>query len=131
MSLKDVAEAVVASRYKAEVGRTKFRNVKVEIDGHRFDSKREGARYRELKLMEKAGMIRNLKLQVPFPIIVNEELICKYIADFVYDEEIEWAAGKSWQPIVEDVKGGPLLPQFVLKRKLMKAVRGIDIRITR
>lgn len=130
MSLKDIAEAVVASRYKAEVKRTKFHNVKVEIDGHRFDSKREGARYRELKLMEKAGMIRNLRLQVPFPLMVNQELVCKYVADFTYDEEIEWAAGKSWQPIVEDVKGMKTAI-YQIKKKLLRAIYGTTIRETR
>ena len=130
MTLKDVAEAVVANRYKAEVKRTKFRNVKVEIDGIRFDSKREGARYRELKLMEKAGMIRNLKLQVVFPIIINEQLVCKYIADFTYEEEVEFGGGKSWQTIVEDVKGMKTAV-YQVKKKLMRIVRGITIRETR
>jgi Protein of unknown function (DUF1064) len=130
VSLKDVAEFVVANRYKSEVAKTKFRNVKVEIDGIRFDSKREGARYRELKLMEKAGMIRNLKLQVVFPIIINEQLVCKYIADFTFEEEVEFGGGKSWQTIVEDVKGMKTAV-YQVKKRLMKAVRGITIRETR
>jgi hypothetical protein len=130
MSLKAIAEAVVASRYKAQVAKTKFHNVKVEVDGIKFHSKAEAHRYTELKLMEKAGMIRNLKLQVPFPIIVNEDLICKYIADFTYEEEIEWAAGKSWQTIVEDVKGMKTAI-YQLKKRLVKACLGINIRETR
>lgn len=130
MSLKDVAEAAIANRFKEEVKRTKFNNVKVEVDGIRFDSKREAARYRELKFMEKAGLIRNLKLQVPFPIIVNEQLICKYIADFVYLEKEEFGSGESWQTIVEDVKGMKTAV-YQIKKKLLRAVRGITIRETR
>lgn len=130
MSLKDVAEAAVANRFKEEVKRTKFHNVKVEVDGIRFDSKREAARYRELKLMEKAGLIRNLKLQVPFPIIVNEQLICKYIADFVFEEKQQFGAGESWQTIVEDVKGMKTAV-YQIKKRLVKACLGIHIRETR
>lgn len=41
----------------------KFRNQPVEIDGHRFDSKKEANRYCELKLLQKAGEISHLELQ--------------------------------------------------------------------
>jgi hypothetical protein len=130
VSLKAIAEAVIAGRYKAEVGKTKFRNVRVEVDGIKFHSKAEAHRYTELKLMEKAGLIRNLKLQVPFPIVINEIKVCTYISDFTYDEEVEWVAGKSWQQIVEDVKGMKTAT-YQLKKRLMKAVLGITIRETR
>jgi hypothetical protein len=128
--LKQVGEAYATSKFKDEVKRTKFNNVKVEIDGIRFDSKFEAHRYTELKLMEKAGMIRDLKLQVRFPIIINEEKVCTYIADFVYQEEIEWAAGRSWQQVVEDAKG-MRTPVYNLKKRLMRAVLGITIKETR
>lgn len=129
MSLKDVAEAAVASRYKAEVERTKFRAVKTTVDGVTFDSKFEAHRYGELKLLEKAGLIRNLNTQVPFSIVVNAQLICKYVADFTYQEREEFGAGESWQLIVEDAKG-VRTPVYRLKAKLMKAVLGITIKET-
>lgn len=44
----------------------KYKNTKIEIDGVTFDSKREANRYGELKLQEKAGLIRDLKLQPKF-----------------------------------------------------------------
>lgn len=87
----------------------KYNAKKVEIDGHKFDSKREGARYLELKLLEKAGKISDLKLHPKFPIILNEVKICNYIADFQYTER-----GLN---IVEDIKGWPT-PVFRLKAKL-------------
>ena len=103
-------------------GRPKYRNIKTTIDGITFDSKRESIRYCELKLLAKAKKIQNLRLQVPYVIRVNGEKICKYIADFVYVED--------GQEIVEDVKG-MRTREYVLKRKLMKAVFGIDIRETK
>jgi len=43
----------------------KYRAESVVIDGIRFDSKKEGARYAQLSLLQKAGSIRDLELQVP------------------------------------------------------------------
>lgn len=36
----------------------KYRNKKVIVDEKEFDSKREGNRYKELKLLERAGEIK-------------------------------------------------------------------------
>lgn len=44
----------------------KYGNIKTVIDGIKFDSKRESERYLELKLLEKAGEISDLKLQPRF-----------------------------------------------------------------
>lgn len=74
--------------------RNKYYAKKVTQDGHTFDSKHEAERYSELKLLERAGQIENLQLQVPFvllPIQKGEdgktlELGVRYIADFVYTE---------------------------------------------
>jgi hypothetical protein len=130
MSLKDVAEAAVSNRFKQEVAKTKFHSVRVEIDGIKFASKAEGHRYSELKLMERAGLIRHLRLQVPHPLVVNEVKICTYIADFCYMEKVPFASGESWQPVVEDVKGMKT-PVYSLKKKLLKAILGITIRESR
>lgn len=103
-------------------GRPKYRNVKTKVDGITFDSKRESVRYCELKLLAKTRKITDLRLQVPYVIRVNGEKICKYIADFVYNED--------GNEIVEDVKG-VRTREYILKRKLMKAVYGIEIRETK
>ena len=52
------------------------------LDGIRFDSKREMQRYSELKLLLRAGVIRELELQPEFPCKVNGTLVCRYYADF-------------------------------------------------
>lgn len=99
--------------------KSKYRAKKTTLDGIKFDSKKEADRYWELKILQKQNKIRNLKLQVPYLIAVNNQNICKYIADFVYDD----SQGNS---IVEDVKG-VATPAYKLKKKLMKAVYGINI----
>lgn len=46
--------------------KSKYGAVKTEVDGIMFDSKREAKRYQELRLLEQAWEITNLRLQVPF-----------------------------------------------------------------
>ena len=81
----------------------KYRNKKVTIDGITFDSKKEGNRYLELKLLEKAGLIYYLRLHPSFQICHAVDWNGKklqaryYIADFGYTENGEM--------IIEDVKG--------------------------
>ena len=63
---------------------SKYKSIKVVVDGITFDSKREAKRYGELKLMEQAGLIELLETQPVYRLEVNGKLICKYIADFEY-----------------------------------------------
>ena len=97
----------------------KFGNVRVESDGRKFDSKAEAARYRVLNDMQRVGIISGLRMQVPYPLHVNGQLITTYVADFVYCENDD-------RVIVEDVKGFRTR-EFIIKRTLMKAVHGIDV----
>ena len=103
---------------------TKYNNKKVTVDGHKFDSQKEAYRYQSLKIMEKNGLISDLKLQVSFElapsVIINgrKKPAMKYKADFVYMHK--------GQSIVEDVKG-VLTAVYKIKRHLMKSVHGIDI----
>ena len=73
--------------------------------------------------MERGGIVTDLELQVKYDIVINDIKICKYIADFVYKEE---SPDGEIKEIVEDAKGFET-PEFKLKKKLMKAVHGIDI----
>lgn len=98
--------------------RAKYLNKKTVVDGIKFDSKREATRYSVLKIMQAAGIISDLRLQVPYVINVNGLKICKYVADFVYIDK--------GREVVEDVKGMKT-PTYNLKKKLMKAVHGIEI----
>jgi hypothetical protein len=122
--LKDVAEAYVAKGFRADVAKaSKMRNVKTVVDGITFDSKWEAHRYTELKLMQVAGQIVRLQWQRPFALVVNEMLICQYVADFAYEP----VRGNTTGPrVVEDAKGFRTR-EYAIKKKLMKACLGIEI----
>ena len=124
----------------------KYNNKKVMVDGIKFDSKKEAERYKELKMLERAGHITGLQRQVKYALVPAQyepsdeiytkgkekgkpkkgkliERECAYYADFVYTEN-----GKT---VVEDVKGyrdGQAYNLFTIKRKLMLYVHNIKIK---
>lgn len=107
----------------------KYRNKKITIDGITFDSIKEGKRYQELKLLERANEITELKLQVPFILLENYVLNgkkhqgIKYIADFVYIDI------RTRKYVVEDVKSPATKTQvYKLKKKLFEQKYEIEIR---
>jgi Protein of unknown function (DUF1064) len=107
----------------AEIGkkRGKYNNKKTEVNGIKFDSQKEAARYQDLKIQEFANVISDLRLQVKYDLVVNGVKVAAYVADFVYFKDgIEK---------IEDVKSDMTrkLPVYRLKKKLMKAIYGIEI----
>ena len=112
----------------------KYGAVRTEVDGFVFASRAEARRYGELKLMEQAGEISELALQVTYSLDVNGVHVCDYVADFVYRPTpphprplpIGKSADGEGRVVVEDVKG-KRTKEYVLKKKLMLAVHGIEI----
>lgn len=100
----------------------KYKAQPTTVDGIKFASKREAERYGELKLLERAGEITNLVSHPRFALVVNGFHICWYTADAGYTE-----AGK---PVIEDVKSPATAKRadYVLRKKLMAAIHGIEIR---
>ena len=84
---------------------SKYHNKKVNYNGITFDSIKEKNRYIELKLLEKAGLIKDLKLQYEFELqpaftLKNKKIRkISYIADFYYFDN------KENDYVVEDTKG--------------------------
>lgn len=83
----------------------KYKNKKVIYNGIKFDSIKEKNRYMQLLYLEKAGLIKDIKLQYEFELqpafTLNKKKIRKitYIADFYYyDNNLN-------DYVVEDVKG--------------------------
>ena len=77
----------------------KYHNQKTKIGDMVFDSKKEANRFQELRLLERGGVISDLKMQVRFlicPKSSGNKRARYYVADFVYNE-----GGKT---IIEDVK---------------------------
>lgn len=100
---------------------SKYGNRKTVIDGVSFDSAKEARRYMELRLLQRAGKIKDLKLQVPFKLLpkCGKNRAVKYVADFVYIDE-------NGNKIVEDAKGYRT-EVYKLKKKMMLALLGIEI----
>lgn len=96
----------------------KYKNVPTEVDGIRFDSKREARRYSELKLLERAGEITELALQPVFKLNINGKGCGKYVADFAY-----MAGGKLH---IEDSKGVKT-QVYKLKKRIVEALYPIRI----
>lgn len=97
----------------------KYRNIITEVDGIKFHSKAEAIYYSKLKLYIKLGEVVKFERQVPYELIVNGILICKYVADFV----VYYSDGTVK---VVDVKG-VRTEVYKLKYKLMLALHDINI----
>ena len=117
----------------------KYGNRKTHVGDIAFDSVREARYYVYLRDRERKGEISDLRLQVPYelvPAVYREEVrhlktkdktVCKcvqkavhYIADFVYTDT---ATGKE---VLVDTKGYRT-KEYILKKKMMLAFRGIEI----
>ena len=106
----------------------KYHARKITLDGITFDSHREARRYTELKLLERAGEISDLQLQVKYELIPRQvdkdrrllERPISYIADFVYRD-------RDGNYIIEDAKGKKT-KEYIIKRKLMLYIRGIRVK---
>lgn len=102
---------------------SKYRNKRTEYDGIKFDSIKEKNYYIKLKLLEKSGKIRDLKLQVKFELQPSFKFKGKtirainYVADFTYYEENKL--------VIVDTKGYRT-KEYLLKKKMMN-YRGYDI----
>lgn len=91
------------------------------VHGWCFDSRAEAVRYQELLLLGTAGELDNLELQPMFRFVVNGLHIATYRADFAY------RALPSGELVIEDVKGVKT-PVYSLKKRLLRALFGIEIR---
>lgn len=113
---------------------TKYRAQPTEVEGIRFASIREAQRYQELRLLERAGEIRNLETQPSFPITINGRQVrvrskgypngraMKAVMDFAYFD--------GNRRVIEDVKGMDT-PVSRIKRALVEAIYGVRVEIVK
>jgi len=99
--------------------KSKYRNVPTVIDGHRFASKAEAARYNELKLLQTSGQVRWFIRQPRFDL--GNDIV--YVADFLVVWNADETTFSDTQVTVEDVKGVET-DVFRLKRKLFESRYG-------
>ena len=105
--------------------RNKYGNTKVKLDGFTFDSLKERDRYLVLLMRQKMGEISGLQIHPKFRLLVNEEKLCTYVADFQYYVCHSDIKGSTF--VVEDVKGVKTAV-YKLKKRLMKTILKIEIK---
>jgi hypothetical protein len=108
--------------------RNKFGAVPTVVENIRFHSKKEARRYQELRLLEKAGEIRNLEIQPTFPLYVAKgDGVPAHVADYVSD--FRYFDVRAGSQRIEDVKGGRATktPIYRLKKRMVEALYGIEI----
>jgi hypothetical protein len=120
---KHISDQVAAGFALCEVvkqrSKSKFNNEPVIIDGIWFQSKSEGRRYTELKLLQKAGEVISFKRQVSYIVVDLDKKKHRYKLDFL----VKWSNGST---TYEDVKGFKT-STYELKKSLMEEKHGITI----
>lgn len=99
----------------------KYGNKKIIIDGIEFASKKEGYRYKELKLLERAGLITDLKMQTSFELQPSFKKNGKTIRAITYKSDFDYYT-KDGRHVLEDVKSKATEKDKVyrLKRKMLQ-----------
>jgi len=101
--------------------RSKYNNRKVEADGYTFDSQAEYRRYCELKLMERAGEIVELRVHERWELLAafrRKDGIWQRA--ITYEDDFDYVEVATGAFVVEDVKGART-QVFRLKEKLFRA----------
>lgn len=106
--------------------KSKYNNKKILIDGIKFDSKKEAKRYKELRLLEKAGEIKNLELQKVFELQPHFKHNGKMIRAITYKADFYYYDVKLGIFTIEDTKGYRT-KEYKLKYKLM-LYKGFEIK---
>lgn len=100
----------------------KYHNTKTVLNGIKFDSKLEAERYAQLKILERAGVIRALELQPSFVLMPSFRKNGKTWRRTVYKADFRYILCEDDRIIIEDVKGSTavITDVFRLKQKLFE-----------
>ena len=139
--LSPAAQKQILQNLQTEAKRSKYKAQKTKRGKLTFDSKKEAERYDALMLLQKAGEIRGLKLQVRYCLqeayttFEGEKVkSIDYIADFVYERRTapDSYGQRYWLPVVEDVgykdPSSAAYRVFSMKAKLFRSRYGFSIR---
>jgi hypothetical protein len=94
---------------------SKFHAVPVDLDGLRFDSKAEAARYGELKLLEAAGVIAGLRVHPRYLLVEKARVNGENLRAVVYEADFEYT--EAGVKVAEDVKGGKATQTAIFRLK--------------
>lgn len=118
----DISNSSTGSLRKFPKRKNKYNNLLTEYNGVKYHSRLEAKYAALLDIRQKAKEVENIKRQERFPLEVNGEKIGTYVADFSFFDKV-----KKVNRVV-DIKGVET-DLFKIKKKLMKAVHGIDVEI--
>jgi hypothetical protein len=104
----------------------KYGNSKATLNGEKFDSRAELARYQVLLKLQHAGGISQLTRQVSFVLAPKAVVGGKLKRSLIYRADFQYRDHATGRMVVEDVKG-MLTEAYKIKRHLMKTLHGIDI----
>jgi len=126
---------------KLAAPKSKYGAKPMVVDGIRFDSTKEARRYSELRLLEKAGQIRDLETQPKFPIDVvqlwqdgrwtwrtSQDEPPQLIQCGVFTADFRYVEVEANRVVIEDVKSGPTkTTAYRLRKRLVEAIHGVTI----
>jgi len=116
----------IAGKQTAKKVKNKYKAKKTDYRGHTYDSKKEAEYARGLDLAMKVqaeGAPLSWERQVKKNVRINDKHICYYILDFevTYSDRVEYIDVKGY-------KKGCAYSMFRLKKKLVEAYHGIEIK---
>ena len=123
--LENVPSIDVLEAGKEPAKSHKYGAKKTTVDGIRFDSKKEAARYRELKFQEHCGLISDLELQPEFVLQDGFRHCGKWIYPIKYRGDFRYK-NKFGYTIVEDTKGHKTKVYNIKKKMLLKRYPDIN-----
>lgn len=97
----------------------KYRAVRTEVDGYKFDSALEGNYYRYLKLMRQLGEVSYFLMQVPIHLCSKRKYLCDFLV-FYADGTHKYI----------DVKGIETLT-FKIKKDVIESLYPIEIHLVK
>ena len=100
------------------VKQSKYKNKKCIYNGIKFDSKKEQNRYLQLLQLEKLGIIKDLKLQVPYLLLDTIRYKGKTYSKTSYICDFQYIDVKTNKVIVEDVKSPATAKDKVYRLKI-------------
>lgn len=115
---------MTATDYRKQISkvnkRSKYKNIRIELDGYTFDSKAEAEYYKLLKLRKRAKEIKSFLLQPEYLLQEAFEKDGKKYRAIYYVADFEITHNDGTIEVV-DVKGAPLTQVFRIKEKLFNA----------
>jgi hypothetical protein len=124
-------ETITAAQYRAQPPqkRRKYRNKHVIVGSQHFDSMREAKRWLVLQGKEQRGEIRHLERQVTYQLAPSVRIAGEKRARPALRFKVDFRYVEKGEIVIEDAKGFSDTA-FRIRQHLMKAIHGLDVRLS-